>query len=149
MKFSESLKKNKDFQHVYKKGKSYANTYLVMYVAENGTSGNRLGISVSKKVGKSVVRSHVTRLIRESYRALEPQLRQGFDLVVIARVSCADASYWQVADSLLHLMKKTGMIAKLDNAEKSVKSVNLEKSVSIQSDLKNLKNLKKSEPEKR
>ena len=68
MKYSESLKKHKDFQHVYKKGSSYANKYLVMYVLENQTEGNRLGISVSKKVGNSIVRHRLTRLIRESYR---------------------------------------------------------------------------------
>ena len=56
MKFSESLKKNSDFQKVYRQGKSYANRYLVMYVLENHTEGNRLGISVSKKVGNSVIR---------------------------------------------------------------------------------------------
>ena len=56
MKYSESLKKNKDFQYIYRKGKSYANKYLVMYVLENGTSQNRLGISVSKKVGNSIVK---------------------------------------------------------------------------------------------
>ena len=56
MKYSESLKKNKDFQYIYRKGKSYANKYLVMYVLENGTGQNRLGISVSKKVGNSIVR---------------------------------------------------------------------------------------------
>ena len=66
MKFSESLKKNNDFQIVYKSGRSYANKYLVMYVKENGLDKNRLGISVSKKVGNSVVRHHLTRLIRES-----------------------------------------------------------------------------------
>ena len=71
MKFSESLKKNKDFQVVYKNGKSYANRYLVLYVRENGMDKNRLGISVSKKVGNSVVRHHLTRLIRESYRLQE------------------------------------------------------------------------------
>ena len=71
MKFSESLKKNSDFQKVYRQGKSYANRYLVMYVLENHTEGNRLGISVSKKVGNSVIRHHLTRLIRESYRLHE------------------------------------------------------------------------------
>ena len=73
MKYSESLKKNKDFQYIYRKGKSYANKYLVMYVLENGTSQNRLGISVSKKVGNSIVRHRLTRLIRESYRLQEEQ----------------------------------------------------------------------------
>ena len=62
MQFSESLKKNHQFQFVYKYGKSYANKYLVMYIKENGTERNRLGISVSKKVGNSVVRHRVTRL---------------------------------------------------------------------------------------
>ena len=64
MKFSESLKKNSDFQSVYRKGTSKANRYLVMYVLKTGTDRNRLGISVSKKVGNSVVRHTLTRLIR-------------------------------------------------------------------------------------
>ena len=68
MKYSESLKKTKDFQNVYRRGKSYANRYLVMYVLSNQTEGNRLGISVSKKVGNSVVRHHLARLVRESFR---------------------------------------------------------------------------------
>ena len=71
MKFSESLKKSKDFQNVYNKGNSYANRLLVMYVLENHTDKNRLGISVSKKVGNSVIRHHLTRLIREGYRKLQ------------------------------------------------------------------------------
>ena len=65
MRFSESLKKNKDFQLTYKKGKSYANRYLVMYVRKNGTSSNRLGLSVSKKVGNSVVRPGYTIIERK------------------------------------------------------------------------------------
>lgn len=60
MNFSESLKKNKDFQKVYRRGKSYANKYLVMYVTENQDTKNRIGISVSKKVGNSVVRHRIT-----------------------------------------------------------------------------------------
>ena len=71
MKFSESLKKNMDFQKVYNGGKSYANKYLVMYVLENNLNKNRIGISVSKKVGNSVIRHRITRLIRESYRLHE------------------------------------------------------------------------------
>ena len=66
MKFSESLKKNKDFQYVYRNGTSMANRFVVLYVLENGTDKNRLGISVSKKVGNSVIRHHLIRLIRES-----------------------------------------------------------------------------------
>ncbi len=87
MKFSESLKKNKDFQNVYRNGKSCANRNLVMYVMENGKSENRLGISVSKKVGNSVVRHHLTRLIRESYRLNEEKFLCGKDIVVVVRVN--------------------------------------------------------------
>ena len=66
MEFTESLKKNYQFRFVYNRGKSIANRLLVMYVVRNGTNGNRFGISVSKKVGNSVVRSRITRLLRES-----------------------------------------------------------------------------------
>ena len=103
MKYSESLKKNRDFQNVYKKGKSYANRYLVMYVLENDTDRNRLGISVSKKVGNSVIRHHVTRLIRESYRLQDVIFYCGLDIVVIARNSANDISYHEVESALLHL----------------------------------------------
>lgn len=110
MKFTESLKKNFQFRHVYHRGKSIANRHLVLYMVKNGTQGNKLGISVSKKVGKSVVRSHVTRLIRESYRSMEEELKCGYDLVVIARNSCADASYHEVCRSLRHLFKKQSLL---------------------------------------
>lgn len=80
MKFSESLKKNRDFKFVYQHGKSYANRYLVMYVLGNGSDQNRLGISVSKKVGNSVIRHHITRLIRESYRLHEEGFNSGLDM---------------------------------------------------------------------
>ena len=103
MKFSESLKKNSDFQKVYMQGKSYANRYLVMYVLENHTEGNRLGISVSKKVGNSVIRHHLTRLIRESYRLHEDMFNNGLDIVVIARSTARDISYHETESALLHL----------------------------------------------
>lgn len=109
MKYSESLKKNRDFQKVYRKGKSYANKYLVMYVLENGTSQNRLGISVSKKVGNSVVRHHLTRLVRESYRLNEEQFQSGYDLVVIVRPSAKEKSYHEIESALLHLGGKLGI----------------------------------------
>ena len=103
MKFSESLKKNSDFQKVYRQGKSYANRYLVMYVLENHTKGNRLGISVSKEVGNSVIRHHLTRLIRESYRLHEDMFNNGLDIVVIARSTARDISYHETESALLHL----------------------------------------------
>lgn len=103
MKYSESLKKSKDFQSVYKKGISCGNRYLIMYIKENGTDKNRLGISVSKKVGNSIVRHRLTRLIRESYRLQEDRFRRGLDIVVIARVSAKEKKYRDIESALLHL----------------------------------------------
>ena len=96
MKFSESLKKNHQFQFVYKNGRSYANKYLVMYIKENGTDRNRIGISVSKKVGNSIVRHRVTRLIRESYRLHEAIFNSGLDIVIVARASAASVDYFEI-----------------------------------------------------
>ena len=118
MKFSESLKKNSDFQKVYRQGKSYANRYLVMYVLENHTEGNRLGISVSKKVGNSVIRHHLTRLIRESYRLHEDMFNSGLDIVVVARSTAKDISYHKVESALLHL----GCLHKIISKEKKMES---------------------------
>lgn len=115
MKYSESLKKNKDFQNVYKKGKSYANRYLVMYVLDNETEENRIGISVSKKVGNSVIRHHVTRLIRESYRLHEDMFNSGLDIVVIARSTASGISYHETESALLHL----GGLHKIVSKEKT------------------------------
>ena len=105
MKSYDSLKKNSDFQKVYSKGKSKANKYLVMYVLENDLSINRLGISVSKKVGNSVVRHRLTRLIRESYRLNESMFNSGLDIVVIARNTAKDKSYKEIESALMHLGK--------------------------------------------
>ena len=105
MKFSQSLKKNRDFQNVYKKGTSFANSYLVMYILENGLQENRIGISVSKKVGNSVVRHHLTRLIRESYRLSEEHFRCGIDIVVIARTGAKGRNYHEIESALIHLGK--------------------------------------------
>ena len=99
----ESLKKNKDFQNVYSAGKSYANKYLVMYVLENHLQKNRIGISVSKKVGNSVIRHRITRLIRESYRLQEDVFNSGLDIVVIARATARNVGYHEIESALVHL----------------------------------------------
>ena len=112
MKCSESLKKNEQFREVYKKGNSYANKYLVVYILENNQNKNFLGISVSKKVGNSVVRHHLARLIRESYRLHENMFNSGLNIVVIARNSAASVSYHEIESALLHLFRLHGIINK-------------------------------------
>ena len=104
--FSESLKKNRQFQSVYKNGKSYANKYLVMYIWENGTDRNRIGISVSKKLGNSVVRHRVTRLVRESYRLQEAVFNSGLDIVIVARQGAASVDYFKIEEALLQLGRR-------------------------------------------
>lgn len=103
MEYSESLKKYGDFQRVYRKGKSYANKNLVMYVLKQDTQKNHIGISVSKKVGNSVVRHRIMRLVRESYRLNESGFEKGLDVVVVARPAVKDKSFQEVENSLLHL----------------------------------------------
>lgn len=103
MEYSGSLKKNRDFQTVYKIGRSCANKYLVMYVTENHTDRNRLGISVSKKVGNSIVRHRLTRLLRESYRLQEDRFQRGWDIVVIARTGAKGRTYQEIESALIHL----------------------------------------------
>lgn len=110
MEFTESLKKNYQFRFVYNRGKSIANRLLVMYVVRNVTNGNRFGISVSKKVGNSVVRSRITRLLRESYRLSESKFLAGYDIVVIARASAKEATYKEVESALMHLLNKQKLI---------------------------------------
>ncbi len=100
-----SLKTNNEFGFVYRNGKSYANKYLVMYVVKNELDVNRVGISVSKKVGNSVVRHRITRLIRESYRLNEAAFHTGCDIVVVARAGAKGRSCSEISSAMLHLGK--------------------------------------------
>lgn len=101
----ESLKKNEDFRLVYRSGKSCANRYLVMYARKNDLGFSRIGVSVSKKIGNSVVRHRIKRLVKESYRLHETEFDSGSDIVVVARRSADGASYHMIERALLGLMK--------------------------------------------
>ena len=103
MKNFPSIKKKADFQEVYRVGKSYANKELVMYVKRTQDPGQRIGISVSKKVGNSVVRHRVTRLIRECFRLNQERLTNGLDIVVVARIAAGTANYKNMERAYLHL----------------------------------------------
>ena len=115
MKDYTSLKKNIDFQKVYKEGKSKANKYLVMYVLPNDLGINRLGISVSKKVWNSVVRHHLTRLIRESYRLNSKMFNSSLDIVVVVRTTARDENYHSLESALMHLGKIQNILQKNTN----------------------------------
>lgn len=103
MKRFPSIKKNRDFQIVYKNGTSYVNRLLVMYVYPADREETRIGISVSKKVGNSVVRHHVTRLIRECFRLNREHMNSGLDIIVVARAAAKDSDYKKMESAYRHL----------------------------------------------
>ncbi len=106
----DKLSNNQDFRKVYQKGRSKANKYLVMYVYEREDGPNRYGFSVSKKVGNSVVRHRITRLLRESIRKDDEQLVDGKDIVIIARASAKGRTMDEINGAVLHLCKLHGII---------------------------------------
>ena len=95
-----TLKNSREFGSVYNTKDSVANKYLVMYLR-----ANRLGISVSKKVGNSVVRHKVTRLIREAYRLNKDCIRSGYDIVFVARTTAKDKGYHEIESAMMHLFR--------------------------------------------
>lgn len=109
MKNTYSLKKNYDFKYVYNNGRFKSDRNFVMYVCNNGESFNRLGITVSKKVGNSVVRHRIKRLVKESYRLKENNYTSGIDIVVLARKDSGDISFDIVDKSIYHLGKRLGI----------------------------------------
>lgn len=96
--------KNKEFIKVYQSGRSKANRYLIMYIVKKD-GNHRIGISVSKKVGNSVVRHRVKRLIKEAYRLNYDKVPIGYDIVIIARNTAKDRTYIEIESALLHLLK--------------------------------------------
>ncbi|MCD7919435.1 MAG: ribonuclease P protein component [Clostridiales bacterium] len=111
MKYTISLKSNRDFQRLYRRGKSVARPNLVVYASRNRLGRNRLGLTVSTKVGHAVVRNKVRRRIREAYRIHEGQFRQGYDLVVVARVRAASSAYRYLERDLLRAAEQLKLLA--------------------------------------
>lgn len=101
-----SLKENAAFRRLYQRGRSVGNRYLVIYCRPNRLGHNRLGLTVSTKLGHAVVRNRIRRRLREIYRLNENCLKQGFDLVVVARTACVDASFSALNASFSSLADK-------------------------------------------
>ena len=105
----EKLGKNPEFQKVYKQGRSKANKYLVMYVKTGESGPSRYGFSVSKKVGNSVVRHHITRLLRESVRKNDALVKEGNRIIIVARKDVKNKNFKEVYGAVFHLLKIHGI----------------------------------------
>ena len=114
MKFSSSLKLNHIFRRLYS-SQGQANGYLVLYARKNRTGGNRVGITVSKKLGKAHIRNRVRRRFREIYRLNEEKFQPGWDIVVVARSKAVDAEFSRLTRSYLNLAGKAGLLAETQN----------------------------------
>lgn len=109
MKYSTSLKLNHVFRRLYHTS-GFADGFLVLYARKNRTAGNRVGITVSKKLGKAHVRNRTRRRLREVYRLNEEKFSSGWDIVMVARTKAVDADFSQLVRSCLTLAKKAGIL---------------------------------------
>ncbi len=110
MKKTISIKENKDFKKLYYRGKSVMSGCLVVYWRQNPYPFCRLGLTVSGKVGKAVVRNRVRRLIKESYRLMEDRVRKSMDIVVVARSKAAYCDFHEINKALEDAFLKSGII---------------------------------------
>lgn len=122
------LKKNYEFSMIYRRGRSFANDILVLYILKNKKNKkteneqyNKIGVSVSKKVGNSVVRSRCKRLISESFRLNYDYITKGYDFIFIARKPLKDKKYSEVEKAMINLFKKAGLYNNEENIDKSNK----------------------------
>lgn len=110
MEFSTSLKLNHIFRRLYRT-QGVADGYLVLYARRNRLGRNRVGLTVSKKLGKAHVRNRVRRRLREIYRLNERQFQPGWDIVVVARSRAVEAPFQRLTQSYLTLARKAGVLA--------------------------------------
>ncbi len=111
MRFTSSLNKDRLFRRLYKKGGSAVENCLVVYARRNGLGYNRLGLTVTSKVGKAVTRNRVRRRLRAIYRLHEGGLKPGFDVVIVARTRAAAASYQKLETEALEAFRKLELCA--------------------------------------
>ena len=111
MKHTESLKKNYEFARVYKKGNYFTSNNLTLYVLSNKKSKKRIGITVSKKsYGRSVDRNRIRRLVRESYRGFEEELKENADMVFVVRKNKELPSLKVINEEVTYLLKQSGLM---------------------------------------
>lgn len=105
----EMIKKDRQFRYIYSRGKSFANKKLVIYYIKNNDEKLKVGISISKKVGKAVVRNRLRRLIKENIR-INQNLKSGYSMIFLARVGSDDLDFNTMKSSINHLLKRCDLI---------------------------------------
>ncbi len=110
MKERTTVKENYEFRRMYSKGKSGVSSYLVVYFRPNRRGNNRLGVTVSAKLGHAVVRNRIRRRIREIFRLNQPKLKQGYDMIVVARGRSVRASYQEMDRAFLSVCRKLELL---------------------------------------
>ena len=109
MKRAVTLKENYEFRRVYHRGKSGVSPFLVVYARPNRGARNRLGITVSAKLGHAVVRNRVRRRLREVFRLAGPAMKQGYDVVLVARSRAVGASYRELETAFRRCCDRLGL----------------------------------------
>jgi ribonuclease P protein component len=107
------LKTTSEFNRVYRMGRSIANKFLVLYYLPNENNNIRVGLSISKKVGKSVVRNRIRRLIKENIRLNVQNIKEGYDIIIIARVMSSKCSYEDINWALNNLFKRAKILKEM------------------------------------
>jgi len=102
------LTRRNQFTYVYKKGESSPAKSLILIYVKSKSNGLKVGFSVSKKIGNSVVRNKIKRRLREAFRAKLPNITTGYNYIVIARPSIVDDSFEDIIKSLEYVLKKSG-----------------------------------------
>lgn len=105
-----TIKKNHEFQRLYRKGASAVGGCMVVYCRKNRLRRNRIGLTASTKLGNAVKRNRARRRLREVYRLNADKLRPGWDLILVARARIFTASWPEVNASFLRLCKKLGLL---------------------------------------
>ena len=110
MKYTKSLKLNKDFKRLYYRGKSMVSRNVVVYAMKNRSDKNRIGITCGKTIGKAVIRNRLKRLVRESYRQMEPDIQKGYDFVFVVRTRAVGKPFSEINGDLIYVMKKLELL---------------------------------------
>ena len=110
MKAAVTLKQNYEFRRLYQRGASAVGGGMVLYCRKNRLGHNRLGLTASVKLGGAVVRNRARRRLREVYRLNSPRLRQGWDIILVARGRTLTASWKELNDTFLRLCRKLSLL---------------------------------------